>query len=227
MLGENVLRGFSLFQNGSDALSGGNLNAEFSGEAEHGASEEIAFVLAVGLLEITLERGFSFARKAASLEEGGFCSAGRQTDAGGLGQFDGFVDDGLHLGPKSVVIENLADGFVERGCDQAEGADEDKLFPNLHLNVRCPFALYTGAAEEAQNLVNGECWMERVRTEKYFARPAFLENNTRPFDVCANVDAGGQKDPVWDHAANARGDVDAIEQRQDDSVVADQGAQTR
>lgn len=156
MLCRGARSGLSLFENGGDALGGGNQNAELSGEAEHGTGEEVALIFAVGSFEIALERRFSFVRKVPGLEQSGLGSVGRQTDAGDLRQLNGFVDDVLCVGPEGVIVENLADGFIERGCDQAEGADEDELFPNLHLDVCRPLALDTGEVEEAQNFVNGE-----------------------------------------------------------------------
>jgi hypothetical protein len=89
MLRRSASSGLSLFENGHDALGGGNQNAELSGEAEHGTGEEVAFVFAVGSFEIALERRFSFVRKAFGLEKRGLCSVGGQTDAGDLAQLNG------------------------------------------------------------------------------------------------------------------------------------------
>lgn len=220
MLRKSARSGLSLSENGGDALGGGNQNAELPGDAEHGTGEEVAFIFAVGSFEIALERRFSFVRKVSGLQERGLGSVGRQADAGGLRQLNGFVDDVLCVGPEGVMVENLPDGFVERGCDQTKGADEDELFPNLRLDVSHPFALDTGEGEEVQDFVRRELQMERVGSEKDFARAAFLRNDTGSFDVCANIDAGREQDSVCDDTPHTRGDVNAVEQRQDDGVVA-------
>ena len=107
-----VWSGFSHFQNGGDALGGGNENAELPGKAKHGTGEEIAFIFAIGSFEIALERCFGFVRKASSFKERGLGSIGRQTDAGDLRQLNGFVDNVLCIGPKGVMVENLADGLI-------------------------------------------------------------------------------------------------------------------
>lgn len=69
--------------------------------------------------------------------------------------------------------------------------------------------------------------MERVGPEKDFARPAFLRNDTGSFDVRANIDAGREQDSVCDDTPHTRGDVNAVEQRQDDGVVANKGVQVQ
>jgi len=227
MLRKSARSGLSLFENGHDALGGGNQNTELSGEAEHGTGEEVAFIFSVGSFEIALERRFSFVRKASGLEKRSLGSIGGQTDTGHLRQLNGFVDDVLRVCLEGVIVENLADGFVERGCHQAEGTDEDELFPNIRLDVSRPIALDTGAAEEAQDFVRRELRMKRVGPKKDFACPSFLGNDTRPFDVSADIDAGREQDSVCDDTPHTRGDIDAIEQGQDNGVVADEGAQVQ
>lgn len=69
--------------------------------------------------------------------------------------------------------------------------------------------------------------MERVGPEKDFARAALLRNDPGPFDMRADIDAGREQDSVCDDTPHTRGDVNAVEQRQDDGVVAYKGVQVQ
>jgi hypothetical protein len=73
-----------------------------------------------------------------------------------------------------------------------------------------------------QDFLRREMRMQGIRAEKNFARATSLDDDPGLFNVRAHVNACRQKDTVVDDVPNACGHVEAVEQRQDHRVVANQ-----